>query len=120
MVLVEAMAQGVPVVMYDLPYLEIVRQCQGIERVPMNDTEHFAERVVYLLQHPEQLEKREVLERDSLQKFMENNDYQEKLLEFLSCLDDEQEQKICLQSKDLKILVETLVDAAVKPLWSWK
>ena len=120
MVLVEAMAQGVPVVMYDLPYLEIVRQCQGIERVPMNDTEHFAERVVYLLQHPEQLEKREVLERDSLQKFMENNDYQEKLLEFLSCLDDEQEQKICLQSEDLKILVETLVDAAVKPLRSWK
>lgn len=120
MVLVEAMAQGVPVVMYDLPYLEIVRQCQGIERVPMNDTEHFAERVVYLLQHPEQLEKREVLERDSLQKFMENNDYQEKLLEFLSCPDDEQEQEVCLQSEDLKILVETLVDAAVKPLWSWK
>lgn len=120
MVLVEAMAQGVPVVMYDLPYLEIVRQCQGIERVPMNDTEHMADRVVYLLQHPEQLEKREVLERDSLQKFMENNDYQEKLLEFLSCPDDEQEQEVCLQSEDLKILVETLVDAAVKPLWSWK
>lgn len=118
MVLVEAMAQGTPVVMYDLPYLEIVRQCQGIERVPMNDTERMAECIVYLLQHPEEREKREKLERESLQRFIQKNDYREKLKEFLSYSEDEleQEQEVYRQNVDSEVLVETLVDAYVKPL----
>lgn len=50
MVLVESKSHGLPTVMYDLKYLELVRDARGLVTVPLGDTSHMAQEVVRLLQ----------------------------------------------------------------------
>lgn len=49
MVVAEAMAFGVPVVTYAMPYLELFRDRKGFIEVPQRDTERMAEELVTLL-----------------------------------------------------------------------
>ena len=49
MVLTEAKASGTPVVMYELPYLELVRAGGGIEAVPQENIELAAQKISALL-----------------------------------------------------------------------
>lgn len=57
MVIAEALGYGVPVVMYDLPYLELVKMGKGIITVPQGDTEEMARVVMDLLDNPKILGK---------------------------------------------------------------
>lgn len=49
MVLAEAKSYGLPTVMYDLPYLELVKDERGIVTVEQEDVESFAQEVISLL-----------------------------------------------------------------------
>lgn len=51
--LVEAKAHGRPCVMYELPYLELVRDSRGVASVPLGDVSGAAEKIVELLQNNE-------------------------------------------------------------------
>lgn len=51
--LVEAQEHGLPVVMYDLPYLEAVRGNPGIEPVKWGASEQLAQAALYLLENPD-------------------------------------------------------------------
>jgi hypothetical protein len=50
MVLAEAKSYGVPVVMYDLPYLEMVKDARGVVTVPQEDVDALANAAIRLLQ----------------------------------------------------------------------
>ncbi len=50
MVLLEAKAWGIPVVMYDLPYLSMVQDNQGVLAGTFEDYSHMAEHLVHVLQ----------------------------------------------------------------------
>jgi glycosyltransferase involved in cell wall biosynthesis len=50
MVLAEAKSYGVPTVMYDLPYLEMVKDARGVVTVPQEDVDALADATVRLLQ----------------------------------------------------------------------
>jgi glycosyltransferase involved in cell wall biosynthesis len=49
MVLAEAKSYGVPVVLYDLPYLEMVRDARGVVTVPQEDADALADAAIRLL-----------------------------------------------------------------------
>lgn len=113
MVLTEALGHGLPVVMYDLPYLELVRQCRGIFRVPMGDTEAAAEALIILLEDDALWQRATTAAADSLRSFVQRYHQEEILREFLF-----QEGDIGENDRDeetLRILVDTLVDWQIHP-----
>ena len=50
MVLIESKSFGIPCVLYDLPYLDILRQCGGYLAVPQNDIRSAADTLLQVLQ----------------------------------------------------------------------
>ena len=52
--LAEGMAHGLPCVMYELPYLELVRAGGGILPVPQGDVAGAARKIIYILQHEQE------------------------------------------------------------------
>ncbi len=53
MVLAEAKAHGLPTIMYDLPYLEMVKDSRGVITVLQGDTKAMAEAIIRLLKDTE-------------------------------------------------------------------
>lgn len=72
MVLVESKMHGVPVVMYDLPYLEMVRDGEGVFTAPQRDILSMANLVIGLFENREQLQEAGLKARESLSAY--NND----------------------------------------------
>ncbi|WP_288312815.1 glycosyltransferase family 4 protein [uncultured Selenomonas sp.] len=113
MVLTEALSHGVPVVMYDLPYLELVRQCQGIFSVPMGDTAAAAEAVSALLSDDALWQRSSTMAVDSLRAFVQRYPQKHLLRKFLF-----QDGELAGDADDeetLRILVDALVDWQVHP-----
>lgn len=52
MALLEALSAGLPIVMYDLPYLLLAEGNEGIISVPMNDTHAAANAILKLMKNP--------------------------------------------------------------------
>lgn len=107
MVLGEALSYGTPIIMYDLPYLEMVRCCKGIERVPMHDIHGMANKIVSLLHDDSIRDKNSTEEKTSLVQFYNDNDYKLNLQKFLS--DETLMENITYSKEDIQILVSTLV-----------
>lgn len=114
MVLVEALAAGVPVVMYDLPYLEVVRQCQGIARVPMGDTAGASAALASLLDDDGRWQDASRAAASSLRAFARRGDQRQYLRAFLSevapALQEDEEAE-----ETMRILVDTLLDWQLYP-----
>ena len=114
MVLVEALAAGVPVVMYDLPYLEVVRQCQGIARVPMGDAAGAAAALASLLADDGRWQDASRAAASSLRAFARRDDQRQCLRAFLSevapALQEDEEAE-----ETMRILVDTLLDWQLYP-----
>lgn len=70
MVLAEAMSCSLPVVMYDLPYLEIVRNGGGIISVPQRDTGSAAQAIVDILLDVDLREKLAHEARENIEHFI--------------------------------------------------
>lgn len=56
MTLIESKAFGVPAVVYNMPYLEVLREHKGIEIVERGNVSQLAERIIELLKDQERLE----------------------------------------------------------------
>ncbi len=69
MVLVESKSYGLPIVMYDLPYLEMVRDNRGVITAPQGDIYAMANTIIRLLNNP--VERKEIgrLSRVSAESF---------------------------------------------------
>lgn len=113
MVLTEALTYGVPVVMYDLPYLEIVRQCRGVFPVPMGDTAAAAEAVSALLADDALWQRSSAAAADSLRAFAKCHNQKRLLRAFL--FQDEELAGDAEDEETLRILVDTLVDWQIHP-----
>ena len=113
MVLTEALSHGVPVVMYDLPYLELVRQCQGIFSVPMGDTAAAAEAVSALLSDDALWQRSSTMAVDSLRAFVQRYPQKHLLRKFL--FQNGELTETVEDEETLRILVDTLVDWQVHP-----
>lgn len=113
MVLAEALAHGVPVVMYDLPYLELVRQCRGIFCVPMGDTAAAAEAVSALLADDALWQRSSTMAVDSLRAFVQRYPQKHLLRKFL--FQNGELTETVEDEETLRILVDTLVDWQVHP-----
>ena len=71
LVLVESKLYGVPVVMYELPYLELVQDKRGYIAVPQGDASAAANSVVELLKRDELRKQMSTEAKESLKKFVE-------------------------------------------------
>lgn len=67
MVLLEAKAWGIPVVMYDLPYLSMVQDNQGVLAATFEDYNHMAEHLVHVLQDDKYRRKLGIEARESFE-----------------------------------------------------
>lgn len=103
----EAMAYGIPVVMYELPYLDISRDNDGIERVPQLDRGAMAKKALDILEsHDVFMQKRDkMLSEFELLKSYDCEYYWKELLNYLQtgqCLTDEflsdklSEEEVCI------------------------
>ncbi|RKM60412.1 glycosyltransferase [Butyrivibrio sp. CB08] len=73
MALAEAKTNGLPVVMYDLPYLELVKDGKGVVTVKQGDIKSFADEVVSLLTDDDRREELSKQARKSAEYFMNYN-----------------------------------------------
>lgn len=115
MVLAEALSYGLPVVMYELPYLELRRECRGIECVPMRDIKQAAEKIVWLLQDEQAWLEHSKEAGDSIREFRENHDYKRLLYEFLNGINFSGES--IFSEEDYKILVLTMLNSSINPIF---
>lgn len=69
MTLAEAMSYGLPVVMYELPYLELVKRGKGVVVVPQRDTEAMAKEVIRLLQESDVRERLSTEAKEVIDEF---------------------------------------------------
>ena len=68
LVLSEAKAFGIPIVMFDLPWIEFVRDGRGIEVVPQGDIHGMADKLVALLTNDELRLRQGKLSRESIEE----------------------------------------------------
>ena len=117
MVLGEAISYGTPVVMYDLPYLEMVRQCKEIECVPMRDVNLMANKIMWLLKDEQAWGEHSEGVLNEIIHFRENNNYKKLLNDFLNDSDSLCEKKYSIE--DYNILVLTMLNCKINPI-SWE
>ncbi len=72
MVILESKSYGVPTVMFDLPYLEVVKDNKGVLKAEEGDIDGLAELMITILENEEYRKKLGKEAKDSLKKF--NND----------------------------------------------
>lgn len=71
MTIVESKSYGIPLVMYDLPFLEIIKSGKGLIRVPQGNKNLLSEALIKLLKEDEYRERLGKEARDSLVRFLE-------------------------------------------------
>lgn len=71
MTIVESKSYGIPLVMYDLPFLEIIQSGKGLVRVPQGNKNLLSEAIIKLLNDDEYRKKLGEEAKDSLTDFLE-------------------------------------------------
>lgn len=111
MSIAEAMSFGLPIVTYDLPYLELFRQGKGFVEVPMRDVEKMADEIVLMLRDPERREQLSTEAIENIKLFMEID--QMKLWEevFVGCSEKTKPiKKVSNEEYDYIQIVELVLD----------
>ncbi len=83
MVMAEGMSYGVPVVMYELPYLEIVKENKGIISVKQGNVEALAQSIIDIEKNPLYRYQLSLNAKEGIEKFS-NNDSLNKWIEIFS------------------------------------
>lgn len=99
----EALTVGLPVVMYDLPYLTLVEQNRGVITVPKNDISAMANEVIALLDDPVKLNQLGCESRDFMEVFG-RWDFEKEWKKIFDALNQE-----CPSSKPLPVMWQTLL-----------
>lgn len=71
MAIAESKSYGIPLVMYDLPFIEFCRDNKGFLSAPQGNTKKMAEHIVKILKNDDLKKKLQVDAHDSLKPFME-------------------------------------------------
>ena len=102
--IVEAYSWGLPVVLYDLPYSEVIRKFQGHICVSQEDIQGAANAIVSLLQNPEKLIALGNSGRASLEEYLKT-DFKEQWKQIFLSLESEEDR--IEPPEDTKILINT-------------
>ena len=73
MVLGEVKSYGIPTVMFDLPYLEMVKDNKGLVRVPQNNINELSNALIKVLEDDEYRNKLGIEAKNSLDNFSDEN-----------------------------------------------
>ena len=106
MTFAEALCCGLPIVTYDMPYLEVTRGDSGISVVPQLDIESAADKIIYLLENPVEREKASEKARlygEKLFEFDHENVWSDIIMNYKSFSNE----SVC-QINDVGIMLNTL------------
>ena len=102
--IIEVYSWGLPVVLYDLPYSEVIRKFQGHICVSQEDIQGAANAIVSLLQNPEKLIALGNSGRASLEEYLKT-DFKEQWKQIFLSLESEEDR--IEPPEDTKILINT-------------
>lgn len=71
MTIIESKSYGVPLVLYEMPYLELLKDGKGYYSVPQGDRKQAAQKIIALLENPELCKEKSKEARESIQYFKE-------------------------------------------------
>ena len=111
--IVEAYSWGLPVVLYDLPYSEVIRKFQGHICVPQEDIQAATKAIVSLLQNPDELIALGNSGRASLEEYLKT-DFKEQWKQVFLSLENETNR--IEPPEDTKILINTFSEHYFKSL----
>lgn len=111
MTIAESKGYGIPLVTYDMPYLEVLKSRQGCICVPQDDVESAAKAVIRILQEEnlrKELKEQARKSYESLREF-DLTEAWEYLLTGLSDADNDLEE-VPVSNENVRLLLETLLD----------
>ena len=111
MVIAESKEQGIPLVMYEIPQLEMVQKELGMICVPQGDTKEMADAVVSLLKDDEYRKRMGKEAKESLDEFKEYDLTGEwkQLLDEICINSNDNIDGINLDEKSLKVMLESML-----------
>jgi len=111
MTIVESKAYGVPLVMYEIPYLEIVQDKRGFASVAQGDTKAMAQEIISLLKDKKYRETMGAEAQKSLIKFKEIDlKHEWKTLLENVCYNQEGDfEPLALNDKHLRIMMDSML-----------
>ena len=110
MVMAEAKGYALPVVSYDLPYVEFFRQERsGIVSVPQGDYRAMAKEVKRLLDDRNLYDRLSKESRDSYEQMVSGNDLKTSYVRVISALESNAETEGVSQCEDARVAFEALV-----------